>query len=117
MGRITKQDLENSLKTVEELLKETQEELQKLKNERDLLSRELEECEAEKEKLQKQCNEMISGKYWEPTKNERGAGRKSIITDKLKNDVNINRASGMTIKEISEKIGISTGLVHKILNS
>lgn len=117
MGRITKQDLENSLKTVEELLKETQEELQQLKNEYHLMTKELEECKVEKENLKKQCNDMISGKYWEPTKNERGAGRKSIVTDKLKEDVNINRASGMTIKEISEKMGISTGLVHKILNS
>ena len=48
--------------------------------------------------------------------NERGAGRKSLFTDKEKSEIQMYRFQGKTLKEISELYECSIGLIHKLLN-
>lgn len=52
----------------------------------------------------------------EPSKNERNAGRKTIITDEMTFAVDQYRKDGLTYRQIADEMGISVGLVHKIYN-
>ena len=62
-----------------------------------------------------QMNEVLSAHYWAQTKNERGAGRKPTpITDEMKNTISNYKQQGMTFKQISEKMGLSVGFIHKV---
>lgn len=61
-----------------------------------------------------EANAIISGKYFEPTQNERGAGRKPKITREIKEEVDACKNQGMTYREIAEKMGLSLGYVHKV---
>lgn len=67
-------------------------------------------------KLKYELNEFMSELYWQTPKNERNAGRKSIITSQLKGSVQILKNEGKTIKAIASELNISVGLVHKILH-
>jgi hypothetical protein len=48
--------------------------------------------------------------------NERGAGRKPIMTYKQKQQIKADRQNGMTIKLLSEKYGFSVGAIHKLIS-
>ena len=48
--------------------------------------------------------------------NPRGAGRKSKIEPKEKEQITQMGSSGMTIREIAAKTGYSTGCVHKLIH-
>lgn len=48
--------------------------------------------------------------------NERGAGRKPVMTYKQKQEIKADRKNGMTIKQLSEKYGFSVGLIHKLIS-
>ena len=48
--------------------------------------------------------------------NERGAGRKPVMTYKQKQQIKADRQNGMTIKQLSEKYGFSVGAIHKLIN-
>ncbi|MGL6174411.1 MAG: helix-turn-helix domain-containing protein, partial [Cellulosilyticaceae bacterium] len=48
-------------------------------------------------------------------KNARGAGRKSLLSDK-KDEIKRLRAEGIKIKELAERYNCSTGLIHKLIN-
>lgn len=48
--------------------------------------------------------------------NERGAGRKPVITYKQKQQIKADRQNGMTIKQLSEKYGFSVGAIHKLIS-
>ena len=91
-------------------IQKLKEEFQRLEDERDMLLKKVQE-------QQEQINEMISGKYWEPTKNERGAGRKPKPRDGVKGKILECIDGGMTYKQTAEKVGLSVGLVHKIYHS
>ena len=82
-------------------------EIQELKNEH----------EKEIERLKKQVQELKNELGCvQKIKNERGAGRKPIDIA-LVNEIKEYRSMGCTIKNISEKIGVSVGAVHKIVKS
>lgn len=71
------------------------------------LYKQVHELKSETEKLMKQT---------ERKHNERGAGRKSTITNQTKQCVRSDRANGMTIKQLSEKYGYSVGCIHKLIS-
>jgi len=48
--------------------------------------------------------------------NERGAGRKSKLTDLEKGSIRMYRIQGQTIKYIAEMFDCSAGLVHKLIS-
>lgn len=48
--------------------------------------------------------------------NERGAGRKTRLTDQEKEMIRMYRIQGKTIKELAEMYACSVGLIHKIVN-
>ena len=48
--------------------------------------------------------------------NERNAGRKPIITVRLKEDVHKLKNEHMTIRAIADELKISVGTVHKIIH-
>lgn len=48
--------------------------------------------------------------------NERGAGRKNRFTESQILEIKQYRAEGKTIKQISEIVNCSVGLVHKLIN-
>lgn len=48
--------------------------------------------------------------------NERGAGRKNKFTDEQIEQIKEARASGKSIRVISEEFDCSVGLVHKLIN-
>ncbi len=52
----------------------------------------------------------------EPKHNERGAGRKTRLTDQEKEMIRMYRIQGKTIKELAEMYACSVGLIHKIVN-
>lgn len=47
--------------------------------------------------------------------NERGAGRKSRLSDQEKETIRMYRIQGKTIKELAEIFQCSVGLVHKLI--
>jgi len=48
--------------------------------------------------------------------NERGAGRKPSMTPQVKQAILKDRATGMTIKQLSEKHRYSVGIIHKLIS-
>ena len=69
----------------------------------------------ELERLQELVDKLghLSEDVVQKTKNERGAGRKPILTKALLADVKNMKAAGLSFREISKSLGISLGLVHK----
>ena len=64
---------------------------------------------------EKEMNEIISGEYFKPIRNERNAGRKPVnVTAELKESITSYRKQGLSFKEISKNVGLSVGTVHKI---
>lgn len=74
--------------------------------------------EIKNKKLNETIQELISeDNQVQKIKNERGAGRKTIISDELSNNVRKLRLDGETFQNISDKLKISVGLAHKINKS
>lgn len=48
--------------------------------------------------------------------NERGAGRKSRLTEQEKESIRMYRLQGKTIKEIAEMFSCSVGIIHKLIH-
>jgi DNA-binding NarL/FixJ family response regulator len=61
-------------------------------------------------------NDFLAELYWQGSKNERNAGRRSIITAKLKGDVRELRKSGKSFKDIASDLKISVGTAHNAFN-
>jgi DNA-binding NarL/FixJ family response regulator len=75
--------------------------------------------ERQKKELQRTkdvLNELLSIWYWRGPDNYRNAGRRSIITGRLKEDVHKLKNEGKTIKTVAHDLKISVGTVHKILH-
>lgn len=66
------------------------------------------------QELKQECDELR--KKTERKHNERGAGRKSSMTDEIKQNIIDDRATGMTYKELSVKHGYSVGIIHKLIS-
>jgi hypothetical protein len=89
------------------------EEVQRLTVENGLLTKKYKWLQEKEE----QMNEILSGSYFAPTANERGAGRKPIASDEIRVGINGCRAQGMTFRQISDKMGVSVGFIHKTYRS
>lgn len=48
--------------------------------------------------------------------NERGAGRKSILTEQEKETIRLYRMQGKKIKELAEMFSCSVGIIHKLIH-
>ena len=68
--------------------------------------------------VQERFTEAVKGEYTtsELLHNERGAGRKAIISDEVRQQVKEAAARGTTYKAISEQYHISPGTIAKILH-
>ena len=77
-------------------------EVRKLKDEIQILKNELEE---------------IKNKPIQKIKNERNAGRKTMITPYLINNILAMSKAGNTQKDIAQRLGVSVGLVNKVLQA
>jgi len=75
----------------------------------DLKNKSLEDIIAHENKVHKLINE-------DKAHNERGAGRKSKLTDIEKNTIRMYRIQGKTIKYIAEMFSCSVGLIHKLIS-
>ena len=69
------------------------------------------------QELNGQLNEFLSEIYWRGPVNERNAGRRSVITSQLREDVHKLKNEHKPIRTIASELKISVGTVHKILNS
>ena len=69
------------------------------------------------QKLKYELQEKLSDLYWAPVKNERGAGRKPILTPKIIASIKALKKDGMTQRDIAKKMGYSLGLINKACNT
>jgi DNA-binding NarL/FixJ family response regulator len=76
----------------------------------------IEHQEKELKRTKEVLNELLSIWYWRGPNNYRDAGRRSIITDRLKEEVRKLKNEGKTIKAVAHDLKISVGTVHKILH-
>ena len=85
---------------------------------------ELERLKAENVRLKKMVADLeeerrlwLSGQYWLKEDNPRGAGRKSIMTPAIRDEITKHKNSGKTFREIAKLMGYSVGFVHKAYHS
>lgn len=91
----------------------------KLKGMLDEQEIELETLRAEREYVQKlkdELQEKLSEEHWKPKKNERGAGRKPMLTRELYADIMRQKDAGNSYRQIAKSLGVSVGLVGKACN-
>jgi hypothetical protein len=102
-------DLETEIKRLHLLINESEAIIKTLSEENNRYHQEA----GHVQKLKTEYQQYLSEIYWAPKKNERGAGRKSMLTDSAVSTIKQYRAEGKTQKEIAELMGFSIGLVNK----
>lgn len=97
-----------------------QEEIERLKSEIESQEKIIQEYYAQKERLQdsiNKYNEIMSEQYFTSGHNERGAGRKTIITDDIRQQVSNYRQVGKSYREIAAIMGIAVGTAYKAMDT
>lgn len=116
-------ELENDLKTAYEVIKTQHKEVEKIQLEyKSLVSqKEYDDLVKRYEKLEEKHKELLNLYSRQEEKLEKiyrrnRAGRKSKMTEELTVNIHKLRKENMSIRKIAEKLGVSVGLVHKILH-
>ena len=116
-------ELENDLKTAYEVIKTQHKEVEKIQLEyKSLVSqKEYDDLVKRYEKLEEKHKELLNLYSRQEEKLEKiyrrnRAGRKSKMTEEPTVNIHKLRKENMSIRKIAEKLGVSVGLVHKILH-
>jgi predicted RNase H-like nuclease (RuvC/YqgF family) len=116
LGKVTIVSMQNELAERERLIEQQKNEIHKLINELHEKQKKNEQQAMEIQRLKNEMNDFLSELYWQGSKNERNAGRRSIITEKLKGDVRELRHGGKSFKDIASDLKISVGTAHNVYN-
>ena len=116
-------ELENDLKTAYEVIKTQHKEVEKIQLEykSQVSQKEYDDLVKRYEKLEEKHKELLNLYSRQEEKLEKiyrrnRAGRKSKMTEELTVNIHKLRKENMSIRKIAEKLGVSVGLVHKILH-